>query len=217
MSDQLPAVAGGSTVAPADAGAIARVDEIGDLSVDRGASAPTTASTKEADNVLWADFSRHVRLDPTTERAVRLWLENPATLRVAESLRDDRYVEGLLAEDARRHQEVERTFRGEWGAAYEANVDRIRAWVEAQGEDFAEEIYRARDVDGTALCNKPSFVRALLGIARPTAPTLDEETRTARRHEIERWMGAPKGTPDYNRYWNDATVQKEYHRLLQSA
>jgi len=98
-------------------------------------------------------------------------------------------------------------------AQIEARLREIDGWVGATkgSESYkkywdnpkAQEEYRELRAEHARLTGQ--------GVTPHSAADSDVEPRIA---ELDRWMGARKGSPDYFRYWSDLAVQREYATLL---
>ncbi len=69
----------------------------------------------------------------------------------------------------------------------------------------------------------PAFVRQLASLALelnpaatlvPTGTSDPGKSVADRISELNKWMGAPKGSPEYLKYWRDEKVQAEYRDLI---
>mgnify|MGYP001615990501 FL=1 len=79
--------------------------------------------------------------------------------------------------------------------------------------------------DGRLLGNDPVFVKAMAQIAfdlNPTASLLPAGTSDpikgvdGRLAELNSWMGSPRGSDNWKKYWKDDAVQAEYRQLLEA-
>lgn len=53
------------------------------------------------------------------------------------------------------------------------------------------------------------------GVSTDLVTRTSDEHLSRRIGEIERWMGARKGSAEYKKYWDDVAVQREYGELLE--
>jgi hypothetical protein len=161
MSSNLPvpATSGGALTVPDGSGALVD-DDMGDMSVDRGAPAvPDSAEHAALRTTIMNEILSETGV--TQEQlgaALAVIRRHDARSR---ELMFDRIIEERVAQDKRDKQATVATMRSEWGADYDRNIQAAREVLSSLGEEAAEEIMRARDVDGVAICNKPEMLRAL--------------------------------------------------------
>lgn len=194
MSDQLPVPAGGTA-----GGSLALPSSpVGDVSLDRGAPAATTRPAP-------------LSVLPEIERELGVKLSPQQVEKAAAVLQRQR-----AALDERQRLAAVSALRAKWGPHYEAHIARIQAWLATLPLDLSEEIQDARDHEGTPICSKPPVLEAMLRTASKPTPRQDGDgrNRDERLAELNRWMGAPRGSADYRRYWGDPEAQAEYRELL---
>lgn len=136
----------------------------------------------------------------------------------------DRQVEARVKSDETLRVQTEDALRGDWGNNYRAEINNIHGLLNGAPEDVRTSILQARTPDGNALVGTPEVVRWLAQLARTVNPylvpvggdggSLDGKGVDARITEIEGWMGAQRGSPDYQKYYSSDKVQSEYRNLL---
>jgi hypothetical protein len=204
MSNDLVPSTDGALVPATTGGAVG--EHVGDMSVDRGGD--TRSGAQQA---LHGDI----------QRAVGVALSQDQIQRAQRVLMQYRH-----AEDERQRVAIEAATHARWGAAKEGNLIKIHGWLDTLPKELKDEILGARDSEGTGICNKPAVLEAMLKAAQaPPAASHDKDVRSrgrssqyyrdlARRcFEIEGWMGAPSGSSDYKKYWDDPKVQAEYREI----
>ena len=136
----------------------------------------------------------------------------------------DRWAETRMAQDAEYRQKTEDALRGEWGQNYRAEINNINALFAGAPPEVRDMLLDARLTDGRGALAVPETLRWLAQLARTVNPysvpvggdggTLDGKGVDSRIGELEAWMGAPKGSTDYKKYYDNAAAQKEYRDLL---
>jgi hypothetical protein len=123
----------------------------------------------------------------------------------------------LVSDDERDIAAVQRVLKAEWGeGAYHSHIASVKRYLATLPRSVREGLANARDDNDVATLNDPQALKWLLQLARPQlAPPRGGSApdRSARRREIEGWMGAPRGSENYNKYWRDDKVQAEYRAL----
>lgn len=200
----LPVTTGGGAVVSLPGGSVIPAGDVGDMSVDRGA-APQPAG---------APLVRDL------QHAMGFGIGPTQIAKAHDVLKRHR-----LAEDQRQRTAAETAIHARWGAATEGNLVKIHGFLlDTMGKELADEILGARDSEGTGICNKPAVLEAMLKAAQATPAKRTRENDggapapsaalSARRREIESWMGAPRGSALYKRYYDDPEVQSEYQNLV---
>jgi hypothetical protein len=126
----------------------------------------------------------------------------------------------LGTDDDRDRAACERALQAEWKGAYHSHIATVKRFLDTVPRSVREGLLNARDDNDVATTNDPQALKWLLQLARPRlevprgdpAPDMSA-INGARRREIEKWMGAPRGSADYKRYWEDNAVQTEYREL----
>ena len=154
----LPVVsAGGAITTTGGAGGQVTVsDQVGDMSVDRGArpvSAPdATAPQRQA---ILADLTRKTGISAAQARAVSEWISSPEA-------QDLIYREVTKPLDDWDSAALEASLRKQWGSQYQHNLQQIEAVLGLLPLEVSAEIRHARDATGQAICNKSTFIQGLL-------------------------------------------------------
>lgn len=204
MADQLPVPAGGGAVAVHGGGAVATADDVGDVSVDRGATAHSlTPQQEERRQKLIQSWEWECAPSSWTRGRTLKWLAKHEP--EFKSMRE----EVLAAQDERDKETGVAALRGEWGTAYDSNIKRIKVFLDSLDHEFAETFLHARDAAGTAICNKPAVLRGLLDLAKRGGHT-DDIDRDMR--ELEALMRDPS-----SRYWKGPEaeqLQGRYRNLI---
>jgi hypothetical protein len=215
VTDQLPVPASGGTVVPSNTGGA--VAPSGGNVVPLGeASRGTTSADKvnvasAAREAVWMDWVRTASITTRQREKTERWLEQRAPDFAARH--EERRIEERLAADERDKAAALSTMRSEWGTSYDHNIDRIHTWLDAQPEDFSEELLNARHFDGTPICSKPSFLRALLQCAGARSSRgVSASGQGAELREIEALMSDRNSR--YFRGPDAASLQARYRELL---
>lgn len=125
-------------------------------------------------------------------------------------------LQRIEQQDAEALKQAEVVFREEFGDEFEKNV------ALANGHLRSMPMKRARDLLSGETTGKPllhdlNAIRGLVREARSAPAELVEAAKKAGIGELEqmrRWMTAPRGTPDYRKYWDSERVQARYRDLL---
>lgn len=140
------------------------------------------------------------------------------------------YLDFAEEQAAARHQadndlvaNVEDALRAEWGGDYRKNKSLIEALLDQGGEDVKEAFFGARLSDGTPLLSHLPSLRYLIDRAREVidsttlvpgdgasmGKSVDDELR-----QLQELMRAPRGSPEYRKYWGDPRAQARYRELV---
>jgi hypothetical protein len=128
----------------------------------------------------------------------------------------------LVSDDERDIAAVQRALKAEWGeGAYHSHIASVKRYLATLPRSVREGLANARDDNDVATLNDPQALKWLLQLARPQlapprggpAPPDHDAINSARIRQLEDWMGAPKGSENYNKYWRDDKVQAEYRAL----
>jgi hypothetical protein len=209
VSSNLPVASGGGAVVSLPAGDVIPAAQGGDVYLDRGGSVRSTAQ------------GFHGEL----QRAAGVAINGEQIQRVQKVLQRYRH-----AQDQQDWASANAAIKAKWGAATEGNLIKINGWLlDTMGKELANEIWGARDSEGTGICNKLPVLEAMLKAAQGNADVSNNGSRgsggsapDARQREIEiaragadrlreldRWMS--NRDP---RYWKDEAAQCEYRDLL---
>jgi hypothetical protein len=136
----------------------------------------------------------------------------------------DRWAEQRIVKDTEMRQATEDALRGDWGNNYRAEINNINGMLSGAPQEVRDMLFSARLPDGTALLAGADTLRWLAQLARTVNPysvpvggdggSLDQKGVDQRIAELDVWMGAPKGSENYKRYYDNPTVQKEYRDLI---
>lgn len=142
-------------------------------------------------------------------------------LRQAEA---DRWAEERIAADQTIKQQTEDALRGDWGNNYRAEINNINNLLSGAPQEVRDMLLDARLPDGNGLFAVPETLRWIAQLARTVNPysvpigsdggSLDQKGVEGRLAEIDRWMGAAKGSADYKRYYDSPKIQAEYRELI---
>ena len=141
------------------------------------------------------------------------------------------YLNTVQEQEAARHEadlevrdRVEDELRAEWAGDYRKNKALIETFLDQGGAGVKEAFLNARLADGTPLASDPSVLRFLVDRAREVidaatvvppgdaasmGKSIEDEIR-----QIAAWMGAPRGSEEYKKYWGDQRVQERYRQLV---
>jgi hypothetical protein len=124
------------------------------------------------------------------------------------------------SDDLRDKAAAERELQAEFKGAWHSHLVTLRNFLGTMPQSAQEGITDARDAQGVAILNRPTVLKWLLQLAMRGAgaprggPAPDPSALNAARvRELERWMGAPRGSADWKRYWEDLSAQDEYRTL----
>ena len=120
-------------------------------------------------------------------------------------------------------QKTSDELHGEWGKEYRLNMNKIDGLIATMPADVRDLFKFGRLSDRQPILANAGVLRALNDWARQINPVstlipnaggdigqaIDAEIKT-----IEAQMRAPKGSPEYKKYWNDNSVQERYRELL---
>lgn len=140
----------------------------------------------------------------------------------------DRQINARTVADSSLRTQTEDLLRQEWGNNYRAEINNINGFLSGYSEEVREAFLQARTPDGNPLVGTPAVIKALAQMARTIAPysipigsdggSLDQKGVDARIAELEGWMGAPRGSENYKRYYNDPKISDpktgEYVKLV---
>lgn len=168
MSTDLVPSGGGAVAVTGGGGTVTLSDQVGDVSVDRGRGVSTSGARPSAPAgvdpsrvALFADWAKTVGASDAQLRQTQAWLLRPNT--------QDLLGQERASKDQRESAALEKSLRSRWGGRYGANIARIKSFLESLHPEVAAEIWHARDVTGTAICNKAGFVEGLLTQASSAA------------------------------------------------
>ena len=133
-----------------------------------------------------------------------------------------------LAEETAQRDETQRLetldkLNVEWGKNFRTEVNLIHSVLSRFPDDVREALEGARLPDGRALFNHPEVMRGFSAIARelnpagvlaPSGGGDVAQTLKTEIEQIEKWMSAPRKSPDGKKYWEDDKVQARYRDLL---
>lgn len=117
----------------------------------------------ETDKPIFESFVKElhaVNADPKVAHAAVAWYNK---------FQEDQAAKTAEADVAHR-EEVGDALRAEWGADYRANVNHVKAFLEAAPKGVADLIANARDAEGRALLNSPQVLQWLASTARELNP-----------------------------------------------
>jgi len=131
--------------------------------------------------------------------------------------------EAILATDDERDEAAAiADCKREWGARYDYLAARVRGYYRDMPATVMDAMLDARDSTGHLLRCNPSVLKWMLtqemrgaaaGASRGGPAPDQGAINSTRMAEIGRWMGAPKGSADHKRYWDDPNVQNEFREL----
>lgn len=127
-------------------------------------------------------------------------------------------------EDAKEAQVCEDALRKEWGNEnFRRNQSLVENFIAGAPQALRDMLGKTRLPSGVLMKNDPAvqqwFLKNQLEINPVTTLTPGSSGNVAssvddRLKLLKTWMGAPKGSADYNKYWKDDKVQAEYRELL---
>lgn len=219
MSDQLPvAGASGGAVVPASVGGDLSTHQGGEVTLARSEPGrapatqanghPATASSPALGSAL-DGLAGELRLSDQQLQAYRTWFtRNQEHL---ESALQEWSDEKQVAADAAHRADCEAALHAEWGASYDANIERIKGWLETLPYHLSQAILEGRYYGGQLLCNDPNVARALLqaSTSSPGRSAADVDQRIAEIHNLMRDMSSE--------YWKGpraSAIQAEYRELV---
>jgi hypothetical protein len=218
--DQLP-VAGsaGGNVVPASVsgdltthqgehGSLART-EPGQAAVASANGQPPSVQSSPALGSALDGLANELHLSDQQLQTYRTWFaQNREHLEDSlQSWADERQI----AVDAMHRAECEAVLHMEWGASYEANIERIKGWLSTLPHHLAQAIREGRYYGGQLVCNDPNVARALLqaSTSSPGRSAADVDRRIAQIHLLMRDMSSE--------YWKGpraSAIQAEYRELV---
>lgn len=135
-------------------------------------------------------------------------------------------TEERAAKDAEFAKQSEDALRVEWGKEFRLNMNQIDAVTAMMPAEVRDLFTHGRLANGDPLMSHPGVLKWVNALAREINPvaTLVPDgggdivgSIEAELEKIQGWMKAPKGSPDWKKYWEgpegDAT-QKRYRELL---
>jgi hypothetical protein len=136
----------------------------------------------------------------------------------------DEEMAAIETQDASDATQVSDLLREEMGVGeFRANINIINSFIESElGEEMGQLLVNARGGDGKALFNNPEILKFFAKTARQVVPqsTIVGNTEGSmqgmmdRKKELEGWMGAPTGSPEWKKYWEDKDASDEYLKIL---
>jgi len=142
------------------------------------------------------------------------------------------YLDTVQEQAAARHEgdlaardTAEDVLRTEWGADFRRNKAMIEAFLDLGGQEVKDALFNARMADGTPLASQPAVLRYFADRAREVidsgtvtpgdaagmVKSVEDEIR-----QLKEWMGAPAGSAEHKRYWQDPKAQSRYRQLIES-
>lgn len=233
MANELVVSAGGTVAVPDAGGAVG--DHVGDRSRET-AHAPSYDWAPK-DPAKLADIRRQMVRDfvieGISESEIERWLpvlhdyapamraafkaaDRLEAALLADRMRDDLIRKGLITFERieqirpilqRYAQESELALIG--AGPSKASLSARRREIESMMSDNNPNYWKSEDVQNE--------YRDLIdrGVGVEGSSQVQDDKIFERIQEIDRWMGANKGSVDYKRYWADPSVQTEYSELIQ--
>jgi hypothetical protein len=135
-----------------------------------------------------------------------------------------RQVDARLALDETLRSQTEETLRADWGNSYKPEINNIQTLLDGLPVEVRNALLDARTPNGNGLFASPETVKAFAQLARQVNPysvpigsdggSLDQKGVDTRIEQIESYMGAQRGTPEWDKYWKSEKTQAEYRDLL---
>lgn len=213
MSGDLVVHSGGGAVVPSEG-----VSADSDVLLDRGELAPSGRGTEKA--VTDARLMRS-RLSPTLTRlGLTEQQRSQFDVVLVEAARTG------VALDEKHKTETQQRLLAKWGDAYNGNTQMVAEFLIdiCGGKEAADRVMYSRDSNARVVIGDAKLMEALLAYAQQLKRkeamenqdvVVETDNDRQRVKEIEQWMGAPKGSGDYNRYWKDPDVDAELRALYQ--
>jgi hypothetical protein len=211
-------------VVPSPAGA-AVGEYVGDVSVDHGAAlAPSSTSTpsRAPEKAVSEARLMRSRLGSTLTRlGLTEQQRNQFDIVLLEAARTG------VALDEQHKAETQQALLERWGDAYNGNIKIVEQLLNSicGGREGADRLMYSRDSNARVVIGDANLMEALLAYAHKQpkrnepmenqAAVVETDADKQRVKEIEGWMGARKGSDDYNRYWKDPDVDAELRALYQ--
>ena len=135
----------------------------------------------------------------------------------------ERLAEAAAQRDEEQRLETLDKLNVEWGKDFRREINMIHGVLDRFPPDVRAALEGARLPDGRGLFNHPEVMRGFSAIARelnpagvlaPSGGGDIAQTLKTEIEQIEKWMGAPRKSPDGKKYWDDDKVQARYRDLL---
>lgn len=135
----------------------------------------------------------------------------------------ERLAEERAARDDTDRLETLDKLNVEWGKDFRREINMIHGVLARFPDDVRQALEGARLPDGRGLFNHPEVMRGFSAIARelnpagvlaPSGGGDIAQTLKTEIEQIEKWMSAPRKSPDGKKYWEDDKVQSRYRDLL---
>lgn len=209
MSDQLPVVGSGGNVIPASVGGdLTTHHRGGEVSIEPGVAPALSAGAEVVGSTL-KELARELGLSDRQLQTYRAWYARNRE-QIEDKLQESA-DEGQIAADAAQRADCEAALRAQWGASYEANIQRVKGWLATLPYHLSQAILEGRYYGGQLLCNDPNVALALLQVSASSAGRSAADV-DQRIEEIHRLMRNPS-----SEYWKGAraaAIQAEYRELV---
>lgn len=135
----------------------------------------------------------------------------------------ERIAEEMAQRDEEQRLETLDKLNVEWGKDFRREINMIHGVLARFPDDVRAALEGARLPDGRGLFNHPEVMRGFSAIARelnpagvlaPSGGGDIAQTLKTEIEQIEKWMSAPRKSPDGKKYWEDDKVQARYRDLL---
>lgn len=135
----------------------------------------------------------------------------------------ERIAEEMAQRDEEHRLETLDALNVEWGKDFRREINMIHGVLARFPDDVRQALEGARLPDGRGLFNHPEVMRGFAAIARelnpagvlaPSGGGDIAQTLKTEIEQIEKWMSAPRKSPDGKKYWEDDKVQARYRDLL---
>jgi hypothetical protein len=120
---------------------------------------------------------------------------------------------------------TEGLLRGEWGADYALNKNLAESFLARAPAGFRDRFWNGYLSDHQPIRASPEMWKWLVQTEReinpaatvvPAGTTNMGQTIDAEIKQFKAWMAAPKGSPEYAKYWGDEKAQARYRQLIEA-
>ena len=135
----------------------------------------------------------------------------------------DRQERNLTEAEAAAVQKTDQMLKQEWGADYTLNKNLAESFLARAPAGFRDRFWNGYLADHMPIRASPDMWKWLVQVEReinpaatvvPNAGVNLGQTVDAELTQLRAWMGAPKGSADYQKYWGNEKAQERYRQLL---
>ena len=135
----------------------------------------------------------------------------------------DRQERNLTEAEAAAVQKTDQMLKQEWGADYTLNKNLAESFLSRAPAGFKDRFWNGYLADHMPIRASPDMWKWLVQVEREINPAATVVTSSsanlgqtveAELSQFRAWMAAPKGSPEYQKYWGDEKAQERYRQLL---